>query len=75
MDELQLKENEKSQKQYRKLERQEGMIAGVCGALGNYFGIDPTILRILFVILLLPGGLPGLLPYFFLWLFIPKKRG
>jgi phage shock protein C len=31
--------------------RNNSIIAGVCGGLGNYFGIDPTILRLLFVFL------------------------
>jgi len=48
-------------------------IAGVCGGLAEYFKIDPTIVRVIFVILLLPGGFPGLLPYAILWLVVPYK--
>lgn len=48
-------------------------IAGVCGGLGAYFNIDPTLLRVLFVFLALPGGLPGVLPYVLLWIVIPKE--
>jgi phage shock protein PspC (stress-responsive transcriptional regulator) len=47
-------------------------IAGVCGGLAEYFGIDPVITRVLALILLLPGGLPGLLPYFILWIAVPE---
>lgn len=50
-------------------------IAGVCGGLGDYFGIDANILRIIAVILLLPGGLPGFLPYVVLWILLPVKPG
>ena len=46
-------------------------IAGVCAGLAEYFNIDPTIVRVIFVLLLLPGGLPGLLPYLLLWIIIP----
>jgi len=46
-------------------------IAGVCGGLAEYFGIDATIIRVIFVILLLPGGLPGLIPYLILWVVMP----
>lgn len=53
--------------------RNDKKIAGVCGGLGEYFNIDPTIWRIIFVILLLPGGLPGLLPYALLWLIVPLE--
>ena len=49
------------------------MIAGVCGGLAEYFGIDPVIVRIIAVALLLPGGLPGFLPYVILWIIVPKK--
>jgi phage shock protein C len=58
----------------RKLRRQNGMIAGVCGGLGAFFGISAFWFRLLFVILLLPGGLPGILPYVIMWLVIPGKR-
>lgn len=46
-------------------------IAGVCAGLADYFGIDPTIVRVIFFILLLPGGAPGLLPYIILWIVTP----
>lgn len=39
------------------------MLSGVCGGLAEYFDIDPIIPRLGFIILLLPGGLPGLIPY------------
>ena len=48
-------------------------IAGVCGGIAEYFGINPLVVRILFFILLLPGGFPGLLPYVLLWLLVPVK--
>ncbi len=48
-------------------------IAGVCGGLAEYFDIDPVIVRILAVILLLPGGLPGLVPYVILWVVVPNN--
>jgi len=48
-------------------------IAGVCGGLGEYFNVDATVIRVIFVLLLLPGGLPGLVPYLILWIFMPQK--
>jgi phage shock protein C len=39
------------------------MIAGVCGGIAEYFAIDPVVVRLIAFILLLPGGLPGFLPY------------
>lgn len=58
----------------KRLQRQDGIIAGVCGGLGAFFGISPIWFRLLFLILLLPGGVPGLLPYLLLWLIIPRKK-
>ena len=43
------------------------MIAGVCGGLGNYFGIDATLVRLVFVAMTLLGG-HGILVYLILWL-------
>jgi len=53
--------------------RRNRIIAGVCGGLGDFFGISAFWFRLLFFILLLPGGLPGLIPYFILWIIIPKE--
>jgi phage shock protein C len=55
-----------------KLRRQDAVLAGVCGGLGAFYGIRPIWFRILFLVLLLPGGLPGFLPYLILWIAIPK---
>lgn len=49
------------------------MIAGVCGGIAEYFEIDPVLVRVIAVILLLPGGLPGFLPYILLWIIVPQK--
>jgi phage shock protein C len=61
------------QSSQNELRRQDGIIAGVCGGLGVFFGISPVWFRILFVILGLPGGFPGILPYIVLWIIIPRK--
>ncbi|MDB5176046.1 MAG: PspC protein [Candidatus Saccharibacteria bacterium] len=59
----------------KKLERSvtDRKIAGVAGGLGEYFGIDPVIFRVIFVILLLPGGFSAL-PYFVLWIVMPNAK-
>jgi phage shock protein PspC (stress-responsive transcriptional regulator) len=54
--------------------RNNRVIAGVCGGLGEFFGISAFWFRLMFLILLLPGGLPGLVPYFILWIIVPKER-
>lgn len=56
-----------------RLRRQNGIIAGVCGGLGAYFDISPFWFRLLFVILALPGGWPGVVPYLIFWLVMPRR--
>ncbi len=46
-------------------------IAGVCGGLGEYFEIDPTLVRLLAVVLFLAGGGGGL-AYIVAWIIVPE---
>jgi phage shock protein C len=49
-------------------------IAGVCGRLGEYFGIDTTAVRVAYVLLsIFSAAFPGLLVYIVLWLLIPER--
>jgi phage shock protein PspC (stress-responsive transcriptional regulator) len=48
------------------------MIGGVCGGLGEYFDIDSTVIRLLFIIVLLSAG-SGVLIYIVLWIVLPTK--
>lgn len=48
------------------------MIAGVCAGIADYFNVDPTIVRLAFLLMALAGG-PGILLYFILWIIIPKE--
>jgi len=52
-------------------------IAGVCGGLAEYFGVDATPLRLLWLLLsILPGAIVGgVLVYLVAWLIIPKAPG
>ena len=52
--------------------KHDRQIAGVCGGLGEYFNVDPTIVRLVFVLFALLGG-PGLLVYIILALVIPES--
>ncbi|GIK54889.1 MAG: PspC domain-containing protein [Chloroflexi bacterium] len=62
------------EKEMKKLYRSQSdrWLGGVCGGLGAYVGIDPTLIRILFVLLVIFGGGGGLL-YILLWIFIPQE--
>lgn len=50
------------------------MIAGVALAFANYFNIDVVVVRLIWVALLLPGGLPGIVPYIICWIVIPQEE-
>ena len=54
--------------------RRDRWVAGVCGGLGEYFGLSPALFRVIFFILGLPGGLPGVVPYLILWLALPEEE-
>ena len=49
------------------------VVAGVCGGVGRYLGVDPVLLRIAFIILALANGL-GVIAYVVAWVAIPEER-
>ncbi len=50
------------------------VIAGVCAGLANYLGIDPTVARILFVLVsFFSAAFPGILVYVILWAVMPSE--
>lgn len=53
--------------------RQGRMVAGVALGIANYLGIDVTLVRLVWVFLLLPGGIPGIIPYIICWIVIPDE--
>ncbi len=53
--------------------KNDRMVAGVAGGLAQYFNVDPTLVRLLFVIFTLAGG-PGLLAYIILWIVMAEER-
>ncbi|NLE11089.1 MAG: PspC domain-containing protein, partial [Actinobacteria bacterium] len=52
--------------------RSDKMIGGVCGGLGEYFDVDPTIIRVLWVAVTLFGG-AGVIAYLILWVIVPQE--
>jgi len=52
--------------------RKDKMIAGVCGGMGEYFGIDSVIVRLVFVILAFIQGI-GIIAYILLWIIVPME--
>lgn len=58
---------------HKKLRRNkiDGIVGGVCSGIGDYLGLDHTIVRVLFVLSVIFLSFP-LLAYILLWIFIPK---
>ncbi|MBM4169704.1 MAG: PspC domain-containing protein [Ignavibacteria bacterium] len=52
--------------------KRDKIIGGVAGGLGEYFDIDPVIIRIIFVVTGLMGG-SGILAYIICWIIIPQE--
>lgn len=59
----------------RKMERprKERMLSGVCAAIANYFGWDPTLVRIVYALLTVFTAFSGIVIYFILLLIIPEE--
>jgi len=60
--------------QPRKLYRSktDRKLAGVCGGLAQYFNVDATLIRVLFIVLAVLGG-SGLVLYLALWIIVPNQ--
>jgi phage shock protein C len=61
---------EASRKLYRSTSNRQ--LAGVCGGLAEYFNLDPTLIRVLFIVLAVLGG-SGVILYIALWIIVPKQ--
>ena len=53
--------------------RKNRILAGVCGGIARWLGWDPTLVRILFVVVsVLSAAFPGILVYVILWILMPE---
>ena len=59
---------------YKKIFRskKDRVIAGVCGGIAEYFNVDPTLIRLLWVVFTLMGG-SGIIAYIICWIVIPER--
>ena len=53
--------------------RRNRVFAGVCGGLGEFFGVSAFWVRLAMLIALTPGGVPGFLLYILLWIMVPSE--
>ena len=54
--------------------RSDRMLAGVCGGLAAYFGLDPSLVRIGYALLTLFTVFAGIPVYIIMWLIVPEER-
>jgi len=48
-------------------------IGGVCGGLGDYFDVDATLVRIIFILIAICSIGLGIVAYILMWMVIPRK--
>jgi phage shock protein PspC (stress-responsive transcriptional regulator) len=66
--------NNMDMEQGKKLRRsQDRVIGGVCGGLAEYFGFDPTVVRVAFALLTFFTAFSGIPVYLILWLVMPSR--
>jgi phage shock protein PspC (stress-responsive transcriptional regulator) len=61
---------------YKKLTRSKNRIlAGVCGGIAEFLGWDPTLVRVLYVVIsIISVAFPGLIAYLILWFVMPDEN-
>lgn len=59
---------------YKKLTRSSNnkVLCGVCGGVGEYLGLDPTVVRLLFILFSFMGG-GGIITYFIMAVIMPDE--
>ncbi len=62
-----------SQRQALRRSRNNRVVAGVCGGLAEFFGVNTFWFRLAFLIALVPGGVPGILVYLIIMMIVPSE--
>lgn len=61
--------------QKRLTRSKEKMVAGVLAGIADYLNMDPTIVRVLYVVLSIASiGFPGIIAYLIMWVIIPEEK-
>jgi phage shock protein PspC (stress-responsive transcriptional regulator) len=54
--------------------KNDSYVAGVCGGIARWLGWDPTVVRVLYVLVsMVSAGFPGILAYIVLWAVMPEE--
>jgi phage shock protein C len=54
--------------------RKDRILGGVCGGMGNYFNLDPVLVRVIWAVLFFAAGV-GFLAYIVAWIIVPEEPG
>jgi phage shock protein C len=52
--------------------RKDRILGGVCGGMGNYFNLDPVLVRVIWAVLFFAAGV-GFLAYILAWIIVPEE--
>jgi len=56
--------------------REHRILGGVCGGIAEWLGWNPTLVRVLFVVVsLLSAAFPGIIVYLVMWVLMPEREG
>lgn len=50
------------------------VLAGICAGIGEYFGVDPTVIRLLWVLLTFFSAGAGIFAYIIAWIIVPEEK-
>jgi Putative stress-responsive transcriptional regulator len=62
-----------TQRQALRRSHRNRIVAGVCGGLAEFFGVNAFWFRLAFLIALIPGGVPGILVYLIIMMVVPSE--
>jgi len=65
-----------SRKKIKRLHRakeKESMVGGVCAGIADYFSLDPTLVRLLWVLMTIFSFGTGIVGYLIMWIIMPRK--
>lgn len=54
-------------------DKRKGIVGGVCAGMAEYFDLDPTLVRVAYVLISIFTAFAGVLVYIILWVLIPAK--
>lgn len=55
--------------------RRSRILGGVCGGIGEYFAVDPNLVRLIWILISLAWIVPGVLLYVLAWMLLPEDEG